>query len=61
MARENEIIECPTRFWMHLRWSELHTCASVLPCVKNSNSKAQFYAMDWCIIRSMSKSFDLDI
>jgi hypothetical protein len=46
MTRENERIECPARFWMHLRWSELHTCARVLSCVKNSNSKAQFLAMD---------------
>jgi hypothetical protein len=44
MARANEIIECPARFWMFLWWSTLPTCAHELPCVGNLNSMESFGA-----------------
>jgi hypothetical protein len=61
MARENETIECSSRFWMLLWWRTLLTCARELPCVGDSNLMARLRAMEWCVLRSMSKSFDLDI
>jgi hypothetical protein len=61
MARENEIIECPTRFWILLWWSTLPTCARELPCAGDSNFIASLGEMEWCVLRSMCKYFDLDI
>jgi hypothetical protein len=61
MARENETIECPTRFLMLLWWSTFPTCARELPCVGDSNLMVSLGVMEWCVLRSMSKSFDLDI